>query len=72
MGVPDDAAMMLAVFTDVMSTLLHCHMSNTSYSGESWVGVEGGWQEGVRRRRKSIYPNIHRKCDRCDHLTNPN
>ena len=35
--------MMLAVFMDVMSTSLHCHMSNTSYSGESWVGVEGGW-----------------------------
>ena len=34
--------MMLAVFIGLMGTSLHCHMSNTSYSGESWVGVEGG------------------------------
>ena len=33
--------MMLAVFIGLMGTSLHCHMSNTSYSGESWVGVEG-------------------------------
>ena len=35
--------MMLTVFMDVMGTSLRCHMCNTSYSGDSWVGVEGNW-----------------------------
>ena len=35
--------MMLTVFIGLMGTSLRCQMSNASYSGDSWVGVEGDW-----------------------------